>query len=413
MYTGDMHNVFRANVPSSKSLSNRWLVLQHLSGGSIQLNNLSTADDTQLLQTLLSSLSRPTHEVQTFHCDNAGTVARFLTAVLSATEGRYIVTGSDRMKQRPIAPLVNALNSMGASITYISQHGHFPISIVGKPLQGGRVDIDASQSSQFVSALMLIAPFLPKGLTINIIGTMVSEPYISMTAHVLRQAGIAVHYTTNIIHVPNATPMCGGVRVESDWSSVAYLYNWVLLGGRPLYVAGLSLGSSQGDRVVADIYRCMGVDTTPVDNGIMLQRSAVCASSLAYNFVGCPDLVPALVVACATMGIEGKFEGLDALPYKETNRIKVLALELDKLNIKISYGYNSLYLWSRTGAIAVDKPICLSPHADHRMAMAFSAFLFLFPSADIAISNPLCVAKSFPNYWHELELYSGIQNGNI
>ena len=411
MYMGDVHNVFQANVPASKSLSNRWLVLQHLSGGSMLLSNLSTADDTWLLQNLLSSLSQPTHDVQTFHCDNAGTVARFLTAVLSITEGRYIVTGSDRMKQRPIAPLVEALNSMGASITYIDQQGYFPISIVGRPLQGGAVDIDASQSSQFVSALMLIAPFLPKGLTINIIGSMVSEPYISMTADVLLQAGIAVQYIKNTIYVPNANPICSAVSVEPDWSAVAYLYNWVLLGGRPLYVAGLSLASSQGDRVVADIYRHMGVDTTYINNGIMLQRSAVCTSSVAYNFIGCPDLVPAVVVACAAMGIEGRFEGLDALPYKETNRIKVLALELDKLNIKTYYSHNSLYLPPRIGTIALDKPLCLSSHADHRMAMAFSAFLFLL--GGITISNPLCVAKSFPNYWHELERYSGLHNGCI
>lgn len=410
MYMGDVHNVFQANVPASKSLSNRWLVLQHLSGGSMQVYNLSSADDTQLLQNLLSSLSQPTHDVKTFHCDNAGTVARFLTAVLSITEGRYIVTGSDRMKQRPIAPLVEALNSMGASITYIDQQGYFPISIVGRPLQGGAVDIDASQSSQFVSALMLIAPFLPKGLTINIIGSMVSEPYISMTADVLLQAGIAVQYSKNTIYVPNANPICSAVSVEPDWSAVAYLYNWVLLGGRPLYVAGLDLASSQGDRVVADIYRHMGVDTTYTIDGIMLQRSELCTSSFAYNFIGCPDLVPALVVACAAMGIEGTFEGLDALPYKETNRIKVLALELDKLNIKTYYSHNSLYLPPRIGTIALDKPLCLSPHADHRMAMAFSALLFLSP-VDITISNPSCVAKSFPNYWHELERYSGLHNG--
>jgi 3-phosphoshikimate 1-carboxyvinyltransferase len=410
MYMGDVHNVFQANVPASKSLSNRWLVLQHLSGGSMQVYNLSSADDTQLLQNLLSSLSQPTHDVKTFHCDNAGTVARFLTAVLSITEGRYIVTGSDRMKQRPIAPLVEALNSMGASITYIDQQGYFPISIVGRPLQGGAVDIDASQSSQFVSALMLIAPFLPKGLTINIIGSMVSEPYISMTADVLLQAGIAVQYSKNTIYVPNANPICSAVSVEPDWSAVAYLYNWVLLAGKPLYVAGLSLDSSQGDRVVADIYRHMGVDTTYIDNGIVLKRSELCASSFAYNFIGCPDLVPALVVACATMGIEGTFEGLDALPYKETDRIKVLALELDKLGINAHYSHNSLYLPPRIGTIALDKPLSLSPHADHRMAMAFSALLFLSP-VDITISNPSCVAKSFPNYWHELERYSGLHNG--
>jgi len=411
MYMGDVHNVFQANVPASKSLSNRWLVLQHLSGGSMQVYNLSSADDTQLLQNLLSSLSQPTHDVKTFHCDNAGTVARFLTAVLSITEGRYIVTGSDRMKQRPIAPLVEALNSMGASITYIDQQGYFPISIVGRPLQGGAVDIDASQSSQFVSALMLIAPFLPKGLTINIVGSMVSEPYISMTADVLLQAGIAVQYSKNTIYVPNANPICSAVNVEPDWSAVAYLYNWVLLGGRPLYVAGLSLASSQGDRVVADIYRHMGVDTTYTIDGIMLQRSELCASSFAYNFIGCPDLVPALVVACAAMGIEGTFEGLDALPYKETNRIKVLALELDKLNIKTCCSHNLLYLRPRIGTMALDTPLCLSSHADHRMAMAFSVFLFLL--GGITISNPLCVAKSFPNYWHELELYSGLKNGNF
>ena len=395
-------------MPSSKSLSNRWLVLQHLSGGCIELNNLSTADDTVLMRDLLSSLSDPAHNVNTFHCDNAGTVARFITAVLSITEGHHIVTGSSRMKRRPIAPLVDALVEMGATIDYIEQKGYFPLSIVGKPLQGGRVHIDSSQSSQFVSALMLIAPFLPNGLSITIDHHMVSESYISMTAHVLCQAGIEVQYSANEIHIASGMPMSGTVDIEPDWSSVAYLYNWVLFSGKPLYVAGVGHTSSQGDRVVADIYRQLGVDTTYIYDGIMLQRSDVALSSFRYNFIDCPDLVPALVVACAGLGIVANFDGLNTLPYKETDRIKVLAYELNKLNVQISCSANSLSIIPCIGAMVSDNHISLSSHNDHRMAMAFSAFRFLLPHVDISISNPECVSKSFPNYWHEMKHYCSI-----
>ncbi len=401
----EMQNVFQVNIPASKSLSNRWLVLQYLSRGSIVLNNLSTADDTKLMQKLLSSLDAPTHGVTILYCDNAGTAARFLTAVLSVTDGHYIITGCSRMKQRPIAPLVEALIQIGATIDYAEQQECFPLSIIGKPLQGGKVNIDVSQSSQFVSALMLIAPFLPKGLTINIAGPMVSESYIRMTADVLRQAGIAVQYGTNTIYIPNAKPMCGTVDVEADWSSVAYLYNWVLFGRKPLYIAGLSQMSSQGDRVVADIYRQLGVDTIYIYNGVMLQRSDVSPTSFTYNFIDCPDLVPAVVVACAGLGIEGRFEGLDTLPYKETDRIKALACELAKLNINTRCSTNSLYLLPRIGTMKLDTPVCLSSHSDHRMAMAFSVFRFLLPRGSISISEQLCVGKSFPNYWDEMERY--------
>ncbi len=405
MCSDDMQNVFSVGVPTSKSLSNRWLVLQYLSGGDIELNNLSSADDTRLLQTLLSSLAKPAHNVTTLNCHNAGTVARFLTALLSITEGRYIITGSPRMKQRPIAPLVEALCKMGATISYDEQQGHFPISIIGRPLQGGKVDIEASKSSQFVSALMLIAPFLPKGLTINIAGTVVSEPYIAMTAHVLRQAGIAVQYATNNIYIPGGKPMCGTIDMEADWSSVAYLYNWVLLGGKPLYIPGVSQMSCQGDRVVADIYKQLGVDTTYIYSGIMLQRSDTHPTSFTYNFIDCPDLVPAIVVACAGLGIEGRFEGLDALPYKETDRIKVLATELHKLDIHTSYTNRLLTLRPRLAALAADRPLFLSSHNDHRIAMALSAFRFILPSGSISISNHRCVAKSFPTYWEQMQHY--------
>ena len=395
-------------MPSSKSLSNRWLVLQHLSGGYIELNNLSTADDTVLMRDLLSSLSDPADNVSTFYCYNAGTVARFITAVLSITEGCHIVTGSSRMKQRPIAPLVDALVKMGATIDYIEQKGYFPLSIVGKPLQGGRVHIDASQSSQFVSALMLIAPFLPNGLSITIDHHMVSKSYISMTAHVLYQAGIEVQYSANEIHIASGMPMSGTVDIEPDWSSVAYLYNWVLFSGKPLYVAGISHASSQGDRVVADIYKQLGVDTIYIYDGIMLQRSDVALSSFRYNFIDCPDLVPALVVACAGLGIAANFDGLNALPYKETDRIRVLACELAKLNVKVCYTNNSLSLIPRVDDMALDSSVCISSHNDHRMAMAFSALRLLLPYTGISVSNPECVSKSFPNYWHEMERYRSI-----
>ena len=396
--TAATHRSFKVNVPTSKSLSNRWLILNYLSNDSLNLHNLSSADDTMLLQTLLKHLNEDCEN--TFYCKNAGTVARFLTAVLCIQEGKeYIITGDKRMQQRPIEPLVDALRQIGADISYLNTEGHFPLKIKGKTLIGNTLSISADISSQFVSALMLIAPFLPQGLTIEIQGTIASRSYILMTQKVLQQAGIKVRWSDNKIHIHNSTIKPQTVTIEKDWSSVSYLYNWILFLAQKeyeLHIEGLFKDSCQGDKVVAELYETLGVTTSYTSTGITLKTTERRTNTFVYNFKDCPDLVPTLAVACAGLGISGTLLGLDTLPYKETNRIEALASELKKMNINVSYNSKSLHI--EAGKIKITQAI--STYNDHRMAMAF-ATLQAFDN-NITIENHEAVNKSFPEYWQEI-----------
>lgn len=396
--TAATHRSFKVNVPTSKSLSNRWLVLNYLSNDSLNLHDLSSADDTMLLQTLLKDLNKDCEN--TFYCKNAGTVARFLTAVLCIQEGKeYIITGDERMQQRPIDPLVEALRQIGADISYLNTEGHFPLKIKGKTLIGNTLSISADISSQFVSALMLIAPFLPQGLTIEIQGAIASRPYILMTQKVLQQAGIKVRWSDNKIHIHNSTIKPQSITIEKDWSSVSYLYNWILFLPQKeyeLHVEGLFKDSCQGDKVVAELYETLGVTTFYTSTGITLKNTERRTNTFVYNFKDCPDLVPTLAVACAGLGISGTLLGLDTLPYKETNRIEALAAELNKMNINVSYNSKSLHI--EAGKLKITQSI--STYNDHRMAMAFAA-LQAFDN-NITIKNHEVVNKSFPEYWQEI-----------
>ena len=396
--TAATHRSFKVNVPTSKSLSNRWLVLNYLSNDSLNLHDLSSADDTMLLQTLLKDLNEDCEN--TFYCKNAGTVARFLTAVLCIQEGKeYIITGDERMQQRPIAPLVEALRQIGADISYLNTEGHFPLKIKGKTLIGNTLSISADISSQFVSALMLIAPFLPQGLTIEIQGAIASRSYILMTQRVLQQAGVKVRWSDNKIHIHNSTIKPQSITIEKDWSSVSYLYNWILFLPQKkyeLHIEGLFKDSCQGDKVVAELYETLGVTTFYTSTGITLKTTERRTNTFVYNFKDCPDLVPTLAVACAGLGISGTLLGLDTLPYKETNRIEALAAELNKMNINVSYNSKSLHI--EAGKLKITQSI--STYNDHRMAMAFAA-LQAFDN-NITIKNHEVVNKSFPEYWQEI-----------
>lgn len=395
------HRSFNINVPTSKSLSNRWLVLNYLCNNSLKLHNISAADDTILMQTLLERLRKGDNN--TFDCKNAGTVARFLTTLLSIHDGKdFVITGDERMQNRPIKPLINALLQIGADISYVNTEGHFPIKIKGKRITANSISISANISSQFVSALMLIAPFLPQGLTIEMKGKIVSQAYIVMTQRVLQQAGIEVVWIENKIHIPNSSIKPQSIVIEKDWSSASYLYNWILFMAQKeyeFYIEGLFKDSCQGDKVVAELYEPLGVSTTYTASGIILKTGKRTAKSFAYNFKSCPDLAPTLAVACAGLGIPATLSGLDTLPYKETNRIEALTSELKKMNIDVSHNSTSLSI--KAGKAKITQPICT--YNDHRMAMAFAS-LQAFDNR-IIIEKPEVVNKSFPEYWQEISSF--------
>ena len=405
MKTNDLH----IELPASKSLSNRWLVLNYLTGASFVLRNLSTADDTLLLQALLNQLRHGTSNH--FHCRNAGSVARFLMAVLAVTPGEWILSGDDRLKHRPFSPLINALRNMGCHIDCTEQEGCLPVRITGYMPQHKMTELDPSASSQFVSAMLLIGPMLPQGLTLTLTDRAASRPYIDMTCTVLNQAGIETSVSPNRrVYRVNAMPQSMpnrnlAIAIERDWSSASYIYAAAaLVPGLRLRMPGLSLSNScQGDRVAAQIFEHLGVNTREVRSPYRKQvRSiTVCGtgkpeSTLEYNFLDCPDLLPAVVVTCAALGVRARLKGIKNLRLKESDRIKALKQELEKMGGVLTQTATEIRLSPAT--LHPTAPV--STHGDHRIAMAFGVLTLLYP--DLVIEDPEQVSKSFPDFWTQL-----------
>ena len=405
MKTNDLH----IELPASKSLSNRWLVLNYLTGASFVLRNLSTADDTLLLQALLNQLRHGTSNH--FHCRNAGTVARFLMAVLAVTPGEWMLSGDDRLKHRPFSPLINALRNMGCHIDCTEQEGCLPVRITGYMPQHKMTELDPSASSQFVSAMLLIGPMLPQGLTLTLTDRAASRPYIDMTCTVLNQAGIETSVSPNrrvyrVNTLPQSMPNRNlAIAIERDWSSASYIYAAAaLVPGLRLRMPGLSLSNScQGDRVAAQIFEHLGVTTREVRSPYRKQvRSiTVCGtgkpeSTLEYNFLDCPDLLPAVVVTCAALGVRARLKGIKNLRLKESDRIKALKQELEKMGGVLTQTATEIRLTPAT--LHPTAPV--STHGDHRIAMAFGVLTLLYP--DLVIEEPEQVSKSFPDFWTQL-----------
>lgn len=406
MQTNDLH----IELPPSKSISNRWLIINHIAGNPFVLRNLSPADDTQLLQTLLGQLNRGTSTH--FHCHNAGTVARFLLALLAVTPGRWTLGGDERLKRRPFAPLIDTLRSMGCAIQCLEEEGCLPIQIDGYLPQRKMATIDPTASSQFVSALLLIGPLLPQGITLTLTDRPASRPYIDMTLAVLNQAGIETSVSANRrVYRVSPLPATGlrkhlSVAIERDWSSASYVYAAAALRpGLRLRMPGLAAtGSTQGDKVAAQIFEHLGVHTREVRSpyranvrSITVQGSGQHDNVLEHNFIDCPDLLPAVLVACAALGMRARLRGIKNLRLKESDRIEALRQELGKMGARITHTSTEVRL-----APCVLRPAApVSTHGDHRLAMAFGVLTLLYP--DLVIEEPETVTKSFPDYWTQLD----------
>jgi len=380
------------NLPASKSISNRLLVMRALSGGALEVENLSTADDTRLLDAALRTNG---NELWMGH---AGTALRFGLAWAAVTPGVRTLKGSERLSQRPVGPLIDALRTLGADITCTEREGYAPLRIAGRNLKGGSLTLDASVSSQFITALMLIAPTLEGGLELNLSGKPVSTPYLRMTARLMRSAGVEVERTDTRIFIPESTYAEATVEVEPDWSAASYFYTAVALS-RDLEVEllGLSAKSLQGDAAVADIFKRFGVDTRFTARGALLSASEIFDDSDSFDFLSCPDLAQTVAVAAAGLQIPFSLTGLQTLRIKETDRIAALAAELAKCGTGCKAEPDTLHI--RHFSDVSDMPSIATYH-DHRMAMAFAPLALAL--GEISIEDPEVVTKSFPEFWAEM-----------
>lgn len=382
-------------ITGSKSESNRLLLLQALFP-TICIQNISNADDAVLMQKALSSDS---DVIDILH---AGTAMRFLTAFLATQSNRNVVlTGSSRMQERPIKVLVEALNQLGADISYENQVGFPPLSIKTKVITNNKVSINANVSSQYISALLLVAPSLKNGIELTLEGEITSIPYIKMTLSLLNQLGIETNFENNVITVKHAhngiSPII--LTVESDWSSASYFYSIVALSdiGTQITLSSYKESSLQGDSVLSEIYKDFGVETTFLNNEMKLVKVNDCqVATINCELNNAPDIAQTIAVTCLGLGVNCYLEGLRTLKIKETDRLVALKTEIEKFGTKVSITNDSL---SISNIQPLNNNIEVETYKDHRMAMAFAP---LGLRANFVINKAEVVSKSYPDFWKDL-----------
>ena len=382
-------------LPASKSISNRALILNALSYSPFEVENLSDCDDTNSMTRVLNSNDRD------FDIGAAGTTMRFLTAFLSKVVGEWTLTGSERMKKRPIKVLVEALNSIGANVEYMENEGFPPLRIKGCALRGGEIALPGDVSSQYISALLMIAPLTEQGLTLRLEGKIISRPYIELTLGLMAQYGVRASWIGNTIKVEPQEYQPVPFKVESDWSAASYWYGMMALTDRAeIELLGLFKKSLQGDSAGARLFAQLGVATTFTDRGVRLRRNGERPVKLVYDFVDQPDLAQTFTVVCALMGIPFRFSGLRSLRIKETDRIAALQQELAKLGYVVRDYDDSVLEWNGERREPEANPV-IKTYEDHRMAMSF-ALAALTRDDGIRIADPAVVSKSYPHFWDDL-----------
>ena len=383
------------NISGSKSESNRLLILKHLFKN-IEIENLSDSDDTNILKNILRE---PPEKIDVHH---AGTAMRFLIAFFSTQENKYHeISGSERMHNRPIKILVDALNYLGADISYINKIGFPPIKIIGKKINKFRVTLDSNISSQYISALLLIAPSLKKGLEVYLKGKITSKPYLKMTLALLEKIGVQTSFIDNKITV-NPTQSLKPIlyKIESDWSSLSYFYSIVALStNSTLRIGNYYSNSIQGDIKLIEIYKNLGVISSFEKNTLCLKKDKnhKLPKKVILDLNDNPDLAQTIAVSCFGLGLQCDLYGLQTLKIKETDRLLALKKELVKLGGNILITNDSLHL-KKSKEFNVN--ICIDTYEDHRMAMAFAPLGIIKP---IIINDPMVVSKSFPTYWKALK----------
>ena len=391
------NKIVKAVVPltPSKSITNRVLIIRALCDEKFEILNHADADDSKILAEILENLT------SFIDAKDAGTVYRFLTAFLSITSGTFFLTGTDRMKNRPIGELVKILQSFGADLKFTEKDNYPPLEIEGKPLRGGIAEIDASESSQFVSALLLIAPMLTEGLKLELKGKINSRPYILMTLSLMQYYGIKVYTEGNFISIPPQKYISQELIVENDWSAASFWYVIAALSDEAeISLRGLFLKSVQGDSVITAIMEAFGVySIVSGDNVDIIKKSKFIKPELfEYDFSSCPDLVIPLAVICSALKIPSVFNGVSNLKIKESDRLISLKEELSKIGTEVKIQEDSFSL-KHSSENKING--MFHSHKDHRIVMALAPLALLYD--EVLIDDHLPVSKSYPGFWEQLQ----------
>lgn len=389
----------RIILPSSKSICNRALIINSLAGNDKHPQNLSDCDDTRVMVDWLTS------KPETVNIGAAGTAMRFSSARLAVMPGTHVITGTERMKNRPIGVLVDALRSIGANVEYVDKDGFPPLRIVGNPeLEGGEISLPGNVSSQYISALLMVGPSLKNGLKLVLTDKIVSRPYINMTLEMMREFGANADWASDSSIVVEPVPYIKrDYFVESDWSAASYWYQIVALSKddeAEVLLPGLFAESLQGDAGGAKVFESLGVSTEHIGQDVRIFKSHNIIDRLNYDFVEMPDLAQTFVVTCCMLGVPFHFTGLQSLKIKETDRIEALKQELRKLGFIITDKNDSELIWNGERCTPVSDA-SIDTYEDHRMAMAFAPCSLVLGS--ININNPEVVSKSYPRYWEDLK----------
>lgn len=384
----------KIKLPASKSIANRILIINALAYSSYEIDNLSESDDTQVLYKALNS------NATTFDIGPAGTAMRFMTAFLSKVVGEWIITGSERMKNRPIKLLVDALEQLGAKIEYVEKEGYPPLRIFGSNLTGKEIELDGGISSQYISALLMIAPTISEGLTLKLKNKVISKPYIALTLGLMKQFGVEANWNEETIEIKPQPYKAIPFKVESDWSAASYWYQMVALTeNAEVELPLLYSNSLQGDSKIVGLFDKLGVTTTFNNEGLIIKNNGKAVSRFDYDFINQPDMAQTFAVTCCLMNIPFRFDGLQSLKIKETNRILALQNELKKVGFILVEPEEGSLAWEGETTSKQDT-LEFDSYEDHRMAMAFAPIALKENS--VIIDDPKVVSKSYPGYWKDL-----------
>lgn len=397
--SADIKNIdAKINLPASKSISNRALIINALSYSPYPIRNLSDSDDSKVLEAALFS------NTNKFDIGHAGTAMRFMTAFLAKIAGEWEITGSERMQQRPIAILVDALNKLGAKIEYLGNEGCPPLKIFGSHLKGQTIELDGSVSSQYISALLLIAPTVENGITLQLKGNVTSKSYIKLTLELMAKFGIQYRWEGNEIFVPEQNYFARDFTCEADWSGASYWYQiMALVDSGEVLLENLQLDSLQGDANIAGWFEQFGVKSSQKNDGVLLYKiENIQPEILNIDFIENPDVAQTMACLCVAKGIPFQFTGLKTLKIKETDRIAALQNELSKFGAEITEPEHGQLAWDGNINYEVrqEDPIVKTYH-DHRMALAFAPMVIA--GLKMQVDDPMVVTKSYPGFWEDLK----------
>ena len=382
------------HLPGSKSIANRILIMRELTDAPIRISNLPDSDDVRLLNNILKNAA----DIE--DCGAGGTTFRFLLALRAFQGKKVLLTGSEQLMQRPVVPLVKALRELGAVLRFTGVKGFPPISILAAEMKGGYISIDSDVSSQFISALMLIAPFLPGGLEIKLKGKPVSISYIMMTASLMKKFGAEVQMKGELITISEGNYNEQDFSIPPDWSAASYFYGMAACyPGCNLKLHNLTEDGLQGDAILVELMKSFGVETKFTTNGATIRSEGVSADYFTFDFSNCPDLAQTIAVVAAVKGIAASLTGLSTLRVKETDRLTALKIELEKTGVRVTITNSTIAITGKANPQKISAAI-FETYNDHRMAMSLS--ILAASGATVSVANSGAVTKSFPDFWNQL-----------